>query len=121
MNTNELKSYVDTRLGLMGRASELLSLYRNHSISAEVRVKANLDEARAIQATLRDASGHTLAKNSKILEIGPGQQMVQLAYFALRCEAVGIDLDFLPDRGKLSDYLRMWRRNGSMRTLSTLR
>jgi SAM-dependent methyltransferase len=115
-----MKSYVDTRLGSMGRATELFSLYHNHSRDTELRVRKSLEEARAFEATLQEASGRALGNGAAVLEIGPGQQLVQLRYFALHNRAVGIDLDFLPDRGRIADYYRMWRRNGSMRTAKTL-
>ncbi len=117
---NEMKSYVDTRLGSIGRATELFSLYHNHSRDTELRVRKSLEEARAFEATLQEASGRALGKGAAVLEIGPGQQLVQLRYFALRNQAVGIDLDFMPDRGGIADYYRMWRRNGSMRTTKTI-
>jgi SAM-dependent methyltransferase len=119
-NKNEMKSYVDTQLGSMGRAIELSSLYLNYSRNTELRVRTSLEEARAFEAALQKATGHALGNGAAVLEIGPGQQLIQLRYFALHNQAVGIDLDFVPDRGRIADYYRMWRRNGSMRTAKTI-
>jgi SAM-dependent methyltransferase len=114
----KMKSYVNTRLGLMGRFHELLSLYRVHSHKTQGRIQTLLTEAAAVEKALEQASGRP-TRGAQILEVGAGQQAIHLAYFARENHVVGIDLDILPDRS-LGDYLRMWRRNGSMRTLKTV-
>ena len=55
-----------------------------------------------------------------MLEIGPGQQLTQLAYFATRNDAVGIDLDVILQRLSLRGCIRMVRQNGWVRTSKTL-
>lgn len=114
-----MKSYVRVRLGPLGRAGELYSLYRRHTDQLERRVTAFLDEARDIRAKLERATGRRPLESADVLEIGAGQQFVQLSYFAASNRAVGIDTDFVPlDRSPLQ-YLHMWRANGTLRTVKT--
>ena len=115
-----MTSYIDTQLGLRGRFSELISLYFIHSRGAKTRVKKLLEEARAIETTLQEVSGRPLPQKAAILEIGAGHELIQLTHFALRYKAVGIDQDVRPGREGITEYIRMWRRNGALRTVKTL-
>src|SRR2546423_733440 len=112
-----MSSYVNTRLGLISRFRELKSLYSFRDI--EGHVKDVLKQARDIEAKLEDLSGRSI-KGSAILEIGAGQRLTQLIYFNTRARAIGIDTDIVPDIFRVSDYVRMWRVNGSLRTFKTV-
>jgi SAM-dependent methyltransferase len=114
-----VKSYVNTHLGPAGRFGEMLSLYSAHRSDPRGRVRQALKEARGFQATLEWCLERPL-KDAAILEIGAGQQPILLTYFGVRNQAVGIDADVVPRKGRLADYVQMWRRNGSLRTLKTV-
>jgi len=114
-----MKSYVNTALGPVNRFRELLSLYFTHGGDVERRVEGSLEEARQLEASLEKAFGQSL-RNTAILEVGAGQKLVHLTYFATHARAVGIDMDVVSNQGRLSDYLEMWRRNGSLRILKTV-
>jgi SAM-dependent methyltransferase len=55
----------------------------------------------------------------KILEIGPGQQRIQMAYLSTRNEILGIDLDVIATGVNPLLYLKMWWSNGPIRTAKT--
>lgn len=114
------QSYVKTPLGFLARLSELRGLYAIHSGHNETYVKQVLDVARDIEKTFERLSNRSLG-DAAVLEVGVGQRPVQLAYFATRAKsAVGIDTDLVPSGAGFSDYLEMWKRNGSLRTLKTV-
>ena len=112
-----MSSYVNTRLGLISRFRELKSLYSFRDI--EGHVKDVLKQARDMEAKLEELSGRSI-KGTTILEIGAGQRLTQLIYFSSRGKAIGIDTDIVPTSFRVSDYLRMWRVNGSLRTFKTV-
>lgn len=114
-----MRSYVNTRLGPVGRFGELLSLCFVHRSNPRGRVLQALKVARGVQATLEWCLERPL-RGAAILEIGAGQQPILLTYFSVQNQAVGIDADVLPLQGRLADYVQMWRRNGSLRTLKTV-
>lgn len=114
-----MKSYVNTRLGPVGRFGELLSLYSVYRSNPQGRVRQALKEARGLEARLEWCLGRPL-RGVLILEIGVGQQLIQLTYFSIKNRAVGIDADVVPIRGSAAEYVRMWRQNGNLRTLKTV-
>lgn len=113
-----MESYTDVRLGLMPRVVELYSLYRLHIQRSEQQVRDLLSEAVAIKELIEEKSDRPL-QGADILEIGPGQRPIQLTYFGQTNRALGIDTDYFPQKGTLLEYSRMWRENGSIRTMKT--
>ena len=55
-----------------------------------------------------------------MLIIGPGQQLVEMSFFARHNSVTGIDLDVIPRHPSVREYLRIFRNNGSIRTLKTM-
>ena len=114
-----MRSYAAIKLGPLGRLNELRKLYRWHTRQGAAQVRALLDEARRIERvaqTLRNAP----LDGARVLEIGVGQCQAQLAYFAIKCETVGIDLDVIADRLTPAGCARMLLRNGPIRTAKTI-
>ncbi len=58
--------------------------------------------------------------NLDILEIGPGQFLSQMRYFALSNRMVGIDLEVIAEGINPLPYLMMLRCNGFARTAKTI-
>jgi SAM-dependent methyltransferase len=114
-----MKSYAVTRLGIIGRITEAWTLYRSHTCDVPKNVRSLLEQAREAEAKIASLLG-TSVTGRKVLEIGPGQQLVQLAYFARQNEAVGIDLDLVLQHLDLPGCIRMARRNGWIRTCKTV-
>jgi len=58
---------------------------------------------------------------SSVLEIGHGQMPLQLAYFTQKARsAIGIDMDYVPSSNSLYSIIKLWRLNGTKRTLKTV-
>jgi ubiquinone/menaquinone biosynthesis C-methylase UbiE len=110
-------SYVNTNLGFVGTLKEFRNLFRMHDIPT--RIRRALEDARALEVEISKLLGVPVA-GLKLLEIGPGQKLVQLSYFGIKNEAVGIDLDFIMQRLNLRGSLRMLKQNGWLRTCKTV-
>jgi SAM-dependent methyltransferase len=114
-----MKSYSSETHGLRGWYREITGLYRLHAQDLEQRVRNSIEDARRVQARLEDRFGIQL-RGLKMLEIGPGQFLGQLTYFATRNEVVGIDRDIIVQGFKPLSYVHMLSSNGPSRTLKTL-
>jgi len=82
-------SYVNTNLGLVGTLKEFRNLFLflgRHDIATWVR--RDLEDARAHEVEISALLGAPVA-GLKVLEIGPGQKLMQLAYFGEKNEVVG--------------------------------
>jgi SAM-dependent methyltransferase len=113
-------SYVKTNLGLVGRLDEFWNLFLIHGRdNTAPHISRLLEEARARSKEFSALLGAPVA-GLKMLEIGPGQQLVQLAYFGTKNEVVGIDLDVIMLRLNLGDCLRILKQNGWLRTCKTV-
>jgi SAM-dependent methyltransferase len=84
------------------------------------------DEIRDLLAELHEAERLIEATTGMrvvgkdVLEVGPGQLPRQLAYFALRNNVVGIDLDVIPTGFDLPGYFKLWQSNGARRLIKTV-
>jgi SAM-dependent methyltransferase len=78
-----------------------------------------LDETRDMESKISRLTGRPVA-GLKMLEIGPGQQLLQLAYFGRNNEVVGIDLDVLLPVFSFRGCVRMLAQNGWLRTCKTI-
>jgi len=113
-------SYVKTNLGLVGTLKEFRNLFviwgphRNAT-----RIRRDLEDVRAHELEISALLGAPVA-GLKLLEIGPGQQLTQLAYFGTKNEVVGIDLDVVMQRLNLRGCLRTLKQNGWLRTCKTV-
>ena len=111
-----MRSYASNNLQLRALFREILAKYRLLSDSGAA-VAEKVRDLEMVEARIRQVTGVQLL-GKKILEIGPGQQRTQMACLALRNQIVGIDLEVIAS-GPLS-YIRMWRRNGPLRTAKTV-
>jgi SAM-dependent methyltransferase len=114
-----MRSYVKTRLGALARVNEAWNLYLSHTRDATDNVRGLLQQAQGADAKIRALLGAPVT-DLKMLEVGPGQQLVQLAYFATRNDVVGIDLDVIMQHLDLLGCARMARKNGLIRTCKTV-
>jgi len=115
-----MKSYSSGSLGFVGFLRETTSLYRLHSkddISDRVRMR--IEDARRVEDRVRERFGLEL-RDLDLLEIGPGQFLMQLTYFALRNRVVGVDRDMIVSGFKPFGYTAMLGTNGARRTLKTI-
>jgi SAM-dependent methyltransferase len=114
-----LSSYSDRRLGALGRTRELFTLWQSKRQNIPGRVRHVLAEMEGSQAEMERALGGRL-QDKDILIIGPGQQLVEMSFFARYNRVTGIDLDVIPQHLSVREYLKMFRNNGSIRTLKTV-
>jgi SAM-dependent methyltransferase len=114
-----MKSYVKTRLGALGRLNETWSLHLGHTKHAKENVSALLHQASDANTKISQLLG-TPVVGCDMLEIGPGQQLVQLAYFARNNEVVGIDLDLIVQSLTFKSCMKMAATNGWLRTCKTV-
>jgi SAM-dependent methyltransferase len=106
------------RTSVSDRARELWNLYLFHSHDVAARAGKVVEKAHAADERIVERLGGPLEKQ-RVLDIGPGQQMPYLSYFAQRNDAVGVDLDLIADRLTVRGYAEMFRRNGAVRVAKT--
>jgi SAM-dependent methyltransferase len=99
---------------LLRQASELR---RVHS-DPVAAVAARLERVRELDEQLARALGHEVG-GLDMLDVGPGQLLTQLLYFARRNRVVGIDTDVVVTGFSPRQYATMLRRNGLQRMLKT--
>ncbi len=97
----------------------MASLYREHSNDVSDRVRGSIQDARRVEARIEERYGVAL-RDLEMLEIGPGQFLAQLTYFAISNRVIGIDRDMIVRGYRLFAYLGMLRTNGVQRTIKTL-
>jgi glycosyltransferase involved in cell wall biosynthesis/SAM-dependent methyltransferase len=114
-----LSSYTDRQLGVRGRTRELRTLWQSKRQNIPGQAREMLTEMESTQSEMERALGGRL-QDKDILVIGPGQQLVEMSYFARHNRVTGIDLDVIPQHPSVREYLKMFRDNGSIRTLKTV-
>lgn len=90
-----------------------------HATSADERVATAVAGLEQFERRLREWYGVVL-EDKDVLDIGSGQQMLQLRWFAVRNRAVGVDLDVVPQGFDVPAYVRLARGNGLRRALKTM-
>ena len=97
---------------------EVRGLRRVHADPAAA-VAARLARVRELEGQLERALGRQVA-GLDMLDVGPGQLLTQLLYFARRNRVVGIDTDVVVTGLSARQYGAMLRRNGLQRTVKTI-
>lgn len=114
-----MNSYSSSRLGLARRASELFHLYRRDSRNVERKVQTILQRLAVVERRIEEHTGIVL-RDKQLLDIGPGQKLDQMVYFARHNQVTGIDLDVIAQGVNPLQYVRMARANGPIRAAKTL-
>lgn len=114
-----MKSYTSLEAGLRERFSEAINLYRYHSVNVEKQAEVFVERVLDIERRCRRMTGRGI-ESCDFLEVGPGQQLKYLKYFALKNAAVGLDLDEIFDRLTPRALVRMFKTNGPVRTAKTV-
>jgi hypothetical protein len=113
------KSYSSLQTTLANRARELWNLYLFHHNNVERRVSNVVDRARTAEVRIAERLGAPVA-GQRLLDVGPGQQMPYLSYFAVQNDAVGVDLDLVAEHLTPRAYVAMFQQNGAVRVAKTL-
>lgn len=94
-------------------------MYRLHSRGVAERVSASLEYLREVEELTISRYAFPI-RDRRVLDVGSGQRLIQLAYFSRANEAVGIDLEVIAQGFDPRAYVRMLRLNGLRRTAKTL-
>ena len=97
---------------------EAAYLARGRSTDIVEKVGAGLARLREIEQLVDQQLGLKL-ESLTMLDVGAGQLQFQMAYFGLRNEVVGIDLDVIARGFDARSYLQMLRTNGPARVAKT--
>jgi SAM-dependent methyltransferase len=114
-----LQSYTSNKIGLAARASELLSLssiYRRSS--PEIAMKA-FRQFSSIHKELAELRCQPIA-GLDVLEVGCGQNPMNLALFARENRAIGIDSEITLAGVSIATTLKVLRANGAMRVVKSM-
>lgn len=115
---SNMKTYsAQSKLSALYR--EALCLRSTHKRQAQERVAGHIEVLRELEALIWKQYGVTL-RNKDVLDIGPGQFLMHMIYFARQNRVKGIDLDVIPHGFNPLPYLQMLRHNGPRRTLKTI-
>ena len=116
-----IKSYTSVDSSTWHAFGDLFKLFRGSLQGASGRresVRGLIRELQHAEAFVLTHTG-TRLEGLDLLEIGPGQLARQMAYFGVRNNVVGIDLDVIPIGFDLSAYWQLLQENGVKRLLKT--
>jgi SAM-dependent methyltransferase len=111
-------SYTSQTRGMSGFLRESYGLYRSRGARGAERVRMVISKLRIMERTVEENFGLKL-RNLAILDVGCGQLLTQLIFFARNNTAVGIDWDVITE-GHPWSYVSMFRENGARRVIKTL-
>lgn len=114
-----MKTYINRKSGIVKFVSELIHLYRFQSKNQASQVQDLVFNMRQMENSIESLLGSKV-QNKNILEVGPGQKMPHLYYFARKNSYVGIDLDQPIQDISVKGTIDMWRSNGLTRVVKTL-
>jgi SAM-dependent methyltransferase len=101
------------------RLREAYGLYRLHAGDVPARVSELVGSLAEDERVIEREFGFEL-RGRRLLDVGAGQGLFQLAYFSRRNEVVGIDLEVIAQGASPVPYVRMLRSNGVRRTVKTV-
>lgn len=116
---DSMKSYTSLNSDLRERLMEAINLYKVHSSNVEEQAEVFIERVIDIDQRCKRMTGRGI-ENCDFLEVGPGQRLKYLKYFALRNAAVGLDLDEIFDRLTLKAVVKMLKTNGPGRAAKTV-
>jgi len=114
-STARARSYASRPTGILGMVRHATYLYPRKS-SPEL-VDQLLSRLHALELRLADEGFPMVGR--RVLEIGSGQLLGALAYLSRANNAVGIDLDVIPQGFDVRAYASMLRVNGARRVAKT--
>jgi SAM-dependent methyltransferase len=94
-------------------------LTRGRTANVTAQVAATLTRLREMERLVGDRLSLRL-ENLRMLDVGAGQLHLQMTYFGLHNDVVGIDLDVIVSGLDIRGYMAMLRENGSGRVLKTM-
>ena len=117
---SRLTSYSSSPGNALAKLKDVASLVRLYAGDLSEHVTAAVDHLPRVEELVAANEGVAL-EGRRMLDVGAGQSLVQMMYFAARGnEVVGIDRDLVVQGFDPMGYLRMAQTNGILRLLKTL-
>jgi SAM-dependent methyltransferase len=113
------KGYTARRLGLISRVNEMTLLFTEYRRGREQRVRKSIAEIGAALAEIKTILGKPVS-NMDVLEIGSGQQSLQLAVMSAKNRAVGIDQESTGDELNVKSIVHTVKTDGFIRAVKTV-
>jgi SAM-dependent methyltransferase len=117
--TISTKSYSSGSRGPLDFARQARHLVRGRTEDVRRQVSEVVERVHQVERASRDKLGIELT-GLQMLDVGAGQLLLQMSYFSLRNEVVGIDRDLIVHGFDPLGYLRMARVNGPARAAKTV-
>ena len=114
-----MSSYTSQNKSFQALIREARSLYEQRAGQPSGRVEYLLTKLKNLERQIYELYDFPL-KERDVLDIGAGQFLVQMQYFARRNRVVGIDYDVIAQGLNPMSYLRMLRFNGFRRVIKTI-
>ena len=114
-----LSSYSSGTRGLVNRLREAKALIRLRADSGSATVNQLVREAQEFEQIVARCSG-TRVEGKSVLEVGPGQFLIQASWFARNNKVTAIDSDVIPVGFNPVAYLSMLLHNGPQRSGKTI-
>jgi SAM-dependent methyltransferase len=117
--SSDMESYSNTTTGGLASLREWWCLYRQQTSGVVSRVETYFNKLEYFCQQVQHLFNFEV-RDRDVLDIGPGQYLVQMHYFARRNRVVGIDYDVIAQGFDIKSYAEMFRSNGLRRTVKTI-
>jgi SAM-dependent methyltransferase len=115
-----LKSYSSGLGGPFGSVREGINLLRAHSNDVPRQVATSIAHLERMERLVLEHTG-TCLTGRRMLDVGAGQRLTAMRFFAARGnDVVGIDRDLIVDGLDVRGYVEMVRTNGTRRAVKTI-
>jgi SAM-dependent methyltransferase len=119
-SSSSLRSYSSGLGGPFGLLQESINLVHANTRDVPQQVSRTIDQVQAMESLVAEHTGVRL-QGLSILDVGAGQRLAHMKYFAARGnEIVGVDRDVIVQGFDPKGYVKMARTNGMRRSIKTL-
>jgi SAM-dependent methyltransferase len=118
-SSNSRGSYSSQARGVVAFCREASNLVSAYTRGLESKVERELERVRQVEETVARETG-VRVRGLDVLDVGAGQLLLQMAYFARENHVVGIDQSVIVQGFDPAGYWRMFRTNGVTRVVKTL-
>ncbi|MEI6673572.1 MAG: class I SAM-dependent methyltransferase [Verrucomicrobiota bacterium] len=114
-----MESYSNTTTGGLASLREAWCLYHRQTSGTVERVDGYLRRLEYFRQQVRNLFDYEI-RDRNVLDIGPGQFLIQMYYFSQCNRVVGIDCDVIAQGFDVRSYATMLKTNGLRRTAKTI-
>jgi len=116
---DEMKSYASLHKGFGDTVSEFWNIYLAKTQDVAGYVAGVVAKSKEMEQLTEEQLGMKL-EDLHILEIGAGQQLLRLRYFAAKNQVTAVDYDVIPQGLAPAAYWKVLRQNGALRLVKTV-